>query len=146
MKTLKSCLAGIMVLALVGTFQAASQAQETTGSMSVSGVVVSSTPTSLVIRTDAGNEMTFVVDTSSQFPAGVAVGNRIEVDYHTLSGGAYHAATVTRLSTPAPVTTTTSSTLPDTAGEGPLLALLSFLLLGAGFGVRSVLRRSPANR
>jgi len=50
---------------------------------SIEGTVVSSSPTSLVVRTDAGQEMTFFITDANDVPAGTTAGQRIRVNYDT---------------------------------------------------------------
>src|SRR5262245_52625535 len=69
-------------------------AANTSGSLTVSGKVVSSDPSSLVITTDAGERMTLAVDSSSTFATAVAAGDRISVQYETASGGKNHVVRV----------------------------------------------------
>lgn len=95
------------VLACVLAVSAAAQSSQT-----LSGTVVSSSSTQLVIDTATG-QRTFDVDASSNLPAGLAVGSRVDVDYHELAGGRMHAATV-RMSSAAPTTPTAETTSPTT--------------------------------
>ena len=119
----------------------------------IEGTVISSTPAALVVRTPSGQRR-FVVDTASTVPGDLTRGATVTVEYHTLPGNRFHAATVTMLS-PAPTaaadqTTTTTGTegqrtasnLPATGSEMPLVALIGLLSLVAAFGVRAMTRRS----
>jgi len=120
----------------------------------VAGKVVSSDSTMLIVQTDAGNQMTFVVDTDSDVPTTLTPGDRITVRYHNLDGGRYHAANVTMATTPGNRATGTyndtdntltannnrNETLPRTASALPLVALLGVLSLGAGLGLRAASR------
>jgi outer membrane lipoprotein SlyB len=137
-----------------------SQATGTTGSMgsteTISGTVVSSSPTALVIRTDSGQRR-FVVDAQSTVPADVARGASVSVDYHILPGNRFHAASVTMLSaapstgvsqtTTEPSTTTsgtetrTARNLPATASSLPLVALIGLASLTAALALRTLARR-----
>ena len=74
--------------------------------VTVTGTVVSSSPTQVVIKTDDGRQMTFNVDAQSTVPAGLAAGNPVTVSYHDMGGGTLHAATVTVSSAGTPSTTT----------------------------------------
>jgi hypothetical protein len=60
----------------------------------VSGKVVSSSPTQLVIETDSGERMTFMVDTVSDVPMTMTAGDRVNVTYSTNDTGKYRAAIV----------------------------------------------------
>jgi hypothetical protein len=117
---------GIAVL-LVATGVAAQTTDPAMTAQTVSGKVISSTSSSLVIETDTGTRQTFVVDAQSTLPAGLTPGTRISVDYHTLAGGTFHAARATSLGAapaqpttearpvePAPLDTTTPAAPPDT--------------------------------
>ncbi|PYQ01918.1 MAG: hypothetical protein DMF82_17985 [Acidobacteria bacterium] len=73
--------------------------------LTVSGTVVSSSPTQVVIKTDDGRQMTFAVDAQSTVPAGLAQGNPVTVSYHEMGGGTFHAASVTVSSAGMPSTT-----------------------------------------
>jgi len=75
-------------------------------SLTVTGTVVSSSPTQVVIKTDDGRQMTFNVDAQSTVPAGLAAGKPVTVSYHDMGGGTLHAATVTVSSAGTPSTTT----------------------------------------
>jgi len=123
-------------------------------STSVSGTVVSSSSSSLVIKTDSGSRMTFQVDTSSNLPVGIAAGDRVSLDYESLAGGKYHVSRVSSESTTMPSgserygKTETPSTetsgaagekpekLPRTASPLPLIALIGSLSVGAAVGIR----------
>jgi hypothetical protein len=65
----------------------------------ISGTVVSSSSTALVIKTDSGTRMTFALDSNSMKPDTMTNGDRVTVDYHSLAGGKYHAAMVSKEST-----------------------------------------------
>ena len=76
------------VLALAGP--AAAQTTD-----SVSGVVVSSSADSIVIRLDDGSQRTFVTDTTSTLPSGrLAEGNRVTVRFGSMDGGRSRASSV----------------------------------------------------
>ena len=123
----------------------------------VSGKVISSTPSTLVIETDAGEQMTFLVDSGSDIPATMTPGDRVNIAYSTNDVGKYHATTVTMTSarsTDRSVTYTESDRnadrsrtamndddhLPRTASPLPLIALIGALSVGAGLGLRVVTR------
>ena len=152
MKFRFACTLAVLALALVAT--GAAQAASPTSTLS--GTVVSSSDTSLVIKTDAGLERTFAVDAESRLPAGLTPGTRVTVSYHIMDGGSLHASNVTlggdtpsaTRTTPSdtrPMDTdtraaeaTTADTLPATASNESLLLLAGLLALGGGL----VLRRS----
>lgn len=113
---------------------------------STSGVVVSSTTESLVVRMDDGTQRTFNVTSTTNLPtARLDAGNRVTVQYRPLDAGLFEAARVElatalnrdfqaptptdRSMTPEPTatqrdTTDDRETLPATASPMPLLALL----------------------
>jgi hypothetical protein len=114
------CLLGVAVL-VFATGLAAQTTDPAMTTQTISGKVISSSSTSLVIETDTGTRQTFVVDAQSNLPSALTPGSRISVDYHTLSGGTYHAARATTLSAAAaPAQPTTEArpveptTTPDT--------------------------------
>jgi LPXTG-motif cell wall-anchored protein len=160
----KNLAAFLAVSALA--FAGAAAAQTTTDS-SASGVVVSVTTDSFVVRMDDGTQRTFVTDTTTTLPsARLAEGNRVTVNYRALDAGRWQATTVAlvdravaELSTPSerpadraapqpePLTRDTTSpdrnreTLPDTASNMPLLPLFGGAAL-AGALALTLLRRS----
>jgi len=142
------------VLALAGP--AAAQTIDT-----VSGVVVSSTADSLVIRLDDGSQRTFVTDTTSTLPSGrLAEGSRVTVRFDPLDGGRSRAANVAlaliapaerpadRPTTPEPAMREGSATrpsapaLPDTASGMPLQGLAGLAALAGALLLRRVSRRA----
>jgi len=169
MKRAISCALIILVAAVAGSALAQVNTTNTTDtgmgtSINASGTVVSSSGSQLVIKTESGNRMTFVVDSASSLPVGVAAGDRVTVEYHTLAGGKYHAARVSTVSVDMPPSTdsdrydtgTTTGTgtvnpdpsrtyndndrvddtLPRTASPLPLIALIGALSAGAAVGLR----------
>src|SRR5688572_13627903 len=99
------CILGIALLAMATGV--AAQATDPATTQKVSGTVVSSSSTSLVIDTDSGTRQTFMVDAQSTIPTGLTAGSRINVEYHALAGGQFHAAQVSTLSAAAPPAPTT---------------------------------------
>jgi len=63
----------------------------------VSGSVVSSGNTSIVIDADDGTKRTFLVDTTTTLPSGLAAGNRVMVQYKTLDADRAQATSVSLL-------------------------------------------------
>jgi hypothetical protein len=124
---------------------------QTGPAQNVTGVVVSSTNDSLVIRTDDGTERTFKVDAQSTLPSSLASGSRVTVNFHRMDGGVDHAARVTiatagdttpRTETmPADPAGTATGELPATAGPVPHLVLFGLGALAAGLGLRRSARR-----
>jgi len=119
----------------------------TTSEVSVSGKVVTSSNTELVMDSDAGQRMTFALDPKI-VPATFTVGQRVTVQYHTLSGGtAYQASTIAldpqaKVETQAKVepqvdetTAPASHKLPRTASNLPLIGLLGLLAVGGAVAV-----------
>lgn len=124
--------------------------------LTVTGTVVSSSSTQVVIKTDDGRQMTFAVDAQSTVPAGLAAGNPVTVSYHDMGGGTFHAASVTVSSAGMPSSATapaaqepmeragaktrTTRRMPSTASPLPLIGLAGLLSLTAGLGLRAVRR------
>lgn len=118
---------------------------ESSSDISVSGKVVSSTSTELVIDTDAGKRMTFALDPATT-PAATTfkAGERVTVQYHSNSGGTvYQAASIAVQ--PVGVehrepqaTTTKSDSLPRTASTLPWIGLLGLLAVSGAAIVRMV--------
>ena len=69
-----------------------------------SGRVISSTPTAIVIEDAAGTRRTYVIDAESSVPSGLAAGTMVEIEFHPLDGGRFHAARVTTTAAPEPLT------------------------------------------
>ena len=160
MRTRVSC-----VLALMAALAVASPAisQTDAPTQTVSGVVVSSTNDSLVVRTDDGTERTFKVDAQTNLPTNLGSGTRVTVAYHRMEGGVDHAARVTsaaadtgrapqprepmRRDDTARGTTEdpnlmAGDQLPATAGPVPQLVLVGLGALVAGLGLRRASRRA----
>jgi hypothetical protein len=110
--------------------------------IAVSGDVVSSTSTELVITTDAGKRMVFVLDPATTPATTFTVGEHVAVKYHSTSGGTvYQAANVTvETARTEPrendSTSADTSALPSTASALPLIGLLGLLALGGAVAVR----------
>jgi hypothetical protein len=136
----------------------------------MTGTVVASDAGSLVIRSDAGVESTFTVDSGTDLPGSLRPGDRVSVTYHMLDGGAYHASRVAVQQGSDPGSTAGSSAegaapaapgddpaggmgsgasdpagaggdLPRTASPLPLFAVMGVLAIGAAFGIRAIFRR-----
>ena len=99
MKLRVAFILGILALTFGGL--ATAQVQQPVTATSVTGTVVSSSGTSLVIRDQNGVEQTFDVDSSSTVPAGLMSGSRVTVSFHNMDGGRRHAATVTSTNDPS---------------------------------------------
>jgi hypothetical protein len=132
---------------------------------SSSGVVVSSSTNSVVVRMDDGTQRTFNVTRSTILPPDrLAEGNRVTVQYRPLDGGLFEASSVTIATSPAstadrsmtPATTAAQrdpaatsdtptprnaaddgDTLPSTASPMPLLALTGLASLVAGIALKA---------
>lgn len=154
MKRILAAMLSLGVLAIAGP----AAAQITTDT--VSGVVVSSSADSLVIRLDDGSQRTFVTDTSSTLPSGrLAEGSRVTVRFDPMDGGRSRAASVVlavgapaerptdRPTTQEPAMREGSTTdrsdraLPNTASDMPL-QLLTGLTALAGALLLRVSRRA----
>lgn len=158
MKLRTVILAGACMLALAGFAAAQSEAATPTQvpvatttlaadatDITVSGEVVSSTSTALVIDSDAGQEMTFELDPLVTPASSFRVGERVTVKYHSLSGGTvYRAANVVAETEHQvepqkyEVASADLPSLPDTATGLPLLALLGLVAVGGAVAVHVV--------
>jgi hypothetical protein len=168
MRTSLFSLLAVAVLALAVPAMAQSE-------LTVSGTVVSSTPTQIVVKTADGREMTFAVDAQSTVPSGLMTDNPVTVVYHDMGNNTLHAArvtssTTTTTRTPSTTTTTTrtesttsrtepppaaptepmpeststgtsSTRMPATASNLPLVGLAGLLILVGGLGVRALRRQ-----
>src|SRR5262245_6221389 len=105
----------------------------------VSGTVVSSTGSSIMIRAESGAEMTFTVDSRSILPADLPVGSRVDISYHTLPDGKLHAAEVRSIGRPA--ARSEGATLPKTASPLAMTALVGLASLVVASGLWLVSRR-----
>jgi hypothetical protein len=137
--------------------------RNTAGSTTVTGKVISTDASTLVVETDSGNRMTF--DTSGNtLPYGAKVGARVEVAYtQGQTGSLNRISTVTivpdtgtatadaRYGSPSTTGSGTMTThtdnpdlyasnrnLPKTASLMPLLGMLGIFALAAGVAVRIV--------
>ena len=89
---MKHTLAALLVVTALSAAPVLAQTNPT----SASGVVVSSTTESLVIRLDDGTQRTYKVDTTTMLPSGrLAEGKRINVRYQPVDGGLFRAEDVT---------------------------------------------------
>ncbi len=144
----------------------ATSADSSATALTVNGKVISSSPTSLVVQTDAGTRLTLVVDSVSTQPPVLAMGDHVTLRY-TAVGGAYHADSVVLLPNPVasntmatpPVADTTysndansasstsaaaprSTKLPKTASHLPLVLVMGAITAALGYGIH--LTRSQA--
>lgn len=136
-------LAGSAVGQLAETPQPAPVLAYSGPEMSVSGVVVTSATTELVIDSDAGQRLTFALDAQTNPTRTFNNGERVNVRYHALtSGTGFHAAGIAlepldNVETPRyDVTTSTDSSLPDTASLLPLIGLLGLFAVGGAVVLR----------
>ena len=83
-------LIALAIVALLGAGVVAAQDD----SQSVTGTVVSATPTSLVIQTDDGQK-SFILDAESQTPESLSAGNQVTIDFHSNDQGEMVASLVT---------------------------------------------------
>ena len=112
-----------------------------TEQISVSGKVVSSSSTELVIENDAGERMTFALDPATSTPTSFTVGERVNVQYHSASGGTVHQAARIIVEPPARFEpeaeeVTSSTRLPETATNLPMIGLLGLVIAGGAVAVR----------
>jgi hypothetical protein len=81
-----------LILALVA-FTTVAIADSTTPNTIVTGKVISSTPTQLVVEDGAGARTTFVVDAGA-VPSTIMVGDKVSVTYQSQAGGSFRATNV----------------------------------------------------
>jgi hypothetical protein len=128
-------------------------AQDPPATLTLSGTVTSSSPTSLTVRSEDGSTQTFMLDDRSTVPATLARGAVVNVTYET-SGSQMRAVSVTANEAPPMPRTGTEATgtdpsrvdpnrrdmdpdrLPATASPLPLIALLSVVALASGLALR----------
>lgn len=82
-----------MTLTLLFLFTVALAGLAVADDMGIKGIVVSSSGSTLVIRTDAGQEMTFFVDSASKNSSGLGAGQLVTVNYD-VDGGRNHVTEV----------------------------------------------------
>lgn len=88
--------AALLALALVSIGSVLAQATEPT--LRVSGTVVSTGNTSMVVKSDEnGQPMSFLMSTTTLVPAGLSAGSRVTVFYHPIGATGQMADTVTLL-------------------------------------------------
>lgn len=92
----------------------------------VTGAVVTTTGSTVILRTQDGQQMSFVVDSTSKLPTNMATGDRVTVEYDTVAGG-HHAKIVTVQTSapppeanPTPATTTTNPARTTTTTPPPV--------------------------
>jgi len=158
MRTRFACLLGLLVLIpaskALGAQDPAVPAPEPP-MRTVSGTVVSSTSSSLVITTDVGIEQAFTADDQSTITRGLAPGVRVTVRYRALPGGRYYAARVTlgdpgttdeppagagTGATTPPEDVTPPRQLPATSSVLPLLVVIGLAALAWGLAFRALAR------
>lgn len=80
----------VLALATLGSVAVADTTQPT---QIVTGKVISSTPTQLVVEADNGARTTFVVDKATM-PSTIMVGDKVSVNYQSQAGGSFRATNV----------------------------------------------------
>jgi hypothetical protein len=155
-------MAGALVLAFAAPVAAQYDTQTPQATPStemphtVMGTVVSVSATSLVIRTEGGDQMIFARDSESTIPATVGAGSAVRVEYHTPAPGTFHVSNVMidasasglKESSPSsqstdPYGTQTgngSDTMPKTASPYPVLAFVGLLMFAGGVTIRALIR------
>jgi len=104
-------LAATASLALAGNLVAQNAAVPVppgTPTSTLTGTVVATSATELVVETPSGRQR-LIVDANSTLPANLAAGTRVSVEYHRLEGDRRHAARVTT----SPPSQVTSPPSPD---------------------------------
>ncbi|MEO8505162.1 MAG: hypothetical protein ABI609_14775 [Acidobacteriota bacterium] len=127
--------------------------------ITVTGQVVSTTSTEVVMQTDAGQRLTLATDSATSMPA-LTAGDRVSARYSTLLNGSYHAEGIalsttgassaasdsyaTSPSTSSSATTDTrpsaskKASMPKTASSLPLVTLIGLI---AGLGAAALHRK-----
>ena len=129
-----------------------SAAPTTDMTRSAMGTVVSVSESSLVIKTENGDQMIFTRDTGSTIPVMVSVGSSVRVDYETPEPGVFHVSNVIvnaggsdmtsqRDATTPSTTTTETEALPKTASPLPFVGLLGLMSLGGAVLIHSLHRK-----
>jgi hypothetical protein len=130
-------------------------AQTTEPKLSVSGTVVSTGNTSMVVKSDeTGQPMSFLMSTTTLVPAGLSVGSRVTVAYHPVGAVGQMADTVMLLDTAPSQSTEPSQSsgpsqsieesaaqLPTTASLLPLVGLIGLVALLGSISLRVLARR-----
>jgi hypothetical protein len=164
--TLSACVLGGAIALIAETPTAANPAPTSTASAalkSADGKVISTSASSLVIETDAGNRLTFNLDATTAEPASLAAGDRVTVRYSELVASGNHADSVTLAAAPpsavaeatlpspapapaadaaVPAAPTSTSDLPRTASRLPLILLVGTLAALVAYGVHLSRERS----
>lgn len=65
------------------------------------GKVITTSPSALVIETQTGERLNFVVDADSTIPTGIVIGNPVTVDYTRMEDGSLHVSKVSLVDTPS---------------------------------------------
>lgn len=84
----------VLALATLGSVAVADTTQPT---QIVTGKVISTTPTQLVVEAENGSRTTFVVDKST-LPSTIMVDDRVSVNYQSQAGGSFRATNVSATS------------------------------------------------
>lgn len=145
-------LTAVLTLAIVGRVEAqqvevtsppATELATSDATVMVTGTVVSSTSSEVVIDTDTGARLTFAVDDTTTRPTSLTAGERVHVQYHALSGGKYHAADIAAAALAEEldeVEVAADPLLPVTASPLALIGLLGLVAASGGFLIRAAQR------
>jgi hypothetical protein len=153
-------IAAVAALLALGLAAPAIAQTSSENPQTVTGSVVSSSDTTLVIRTDDGTTRTYVVDSNSAMPStALSAGNRVTVLYRPLDATRFSVVSVAPIGSttspagqappPSATSATPSSTapgsspdpnMPSTAGSLPLAGLAALALLAGGFALRAFAR------
>lgn len=139
------CALGILAIVAVGSVAAQSQDKY------ASGTVVSSSSTTLVVKTEAGDQMTFKLDSQSAVPTQLKADDKIDVRYQIMDDGTFQVAEVrtvgsqpestgTTGQTGAPAQESGSKPLPRTASPVVLIGVIGLGSLGAAAGLKALTR------
>lgn len=115
-------LISTLIVALAALGSVAAFADTTQPTQIVTGKVISSTPTQLVVQDDKGARTTFVVE-NGMVPSTIMVGDRVSVNYQSQAGGSFRATNVA--ATSLSNTTTSDATGVNTNDSSTNDAMLS---------------------
>jgi hypothetical protein len=99
---------------------AVAQPLDRSGAEALTATVVSADKSAIVVRTDDGSLVTFLLDGGAFVPDGLVAGTRVTIRYQVLDGGRYQAVRVGIASFPPEAGSTTAAPPVPPAGVPPL--------------------------